>query len=202
MKKPLLYIIPFLFFCNPVFAEKERWQIYDLEKSVHTCIPGGVTHGDGFCFRMEKGYCDFLVNTFTTYTISNHKNIGKIEGKIFRTKQTLYKTGHPPTTSATKIIKVLVTASRPFLMGYRVAFDMGVYDVDQYLDFFKEFRALEITILGSEDGSFIAKDYFELPYNNWTLENLNAAIEDGQKVCRGVKPPTPGKDSQEITSKN
>jgi len=192
MKKPLLYILPFLLLSSLALAEEE-WTVRTTKNFVDVCIPGQITHGDTSCFSMKKGNCDVLEHYFSVYTKSGHKNILEMQGKIL------------PIESLGTVIGARVLFSAPFLSGHRVMLSVNQHPVNQYLDFLKEFETFDAKIIDSEDGSFIAKDYFDIQHNTWSLKNLDKAIKEGQQVCKETdsskkedkttKPPPPAKDA-------
>ena len=138
MKKPLLYILPFLLLSSLALAEEE-WTVRTTKNFVDVCIPGQITHGDTSCFSMKKGNCDVLEHYFSVYTKSGHKNILEMQDKIL------------PIESLGTVIGARVLFSAPFLSGHRVMLSVNQHPVNQYLDFLKEFETFDAKIIDSED---------------------------------------------------
>ena len=81
-----------------------------------------------------------------------------------------------------------VEAVTPFLMGYRVLFSIGTFDLQKYIyklnDFYKEEKRFEIEII---DGvGFKAAKYFDIPNNNWKLDKLVPSVLEARKLCKTI----------------
>ena len=71
-------------------------------------------------------------------------------------------------------------------MGYQVWFNLGEYPIKQFTyalnEFYQVHKKYEIEIV---DGlNFEAKKYFDIPKNNWKLENLVNSMLDVNKKCK------------------
>ncbi len=85
----------------------------------------------------------------------------------------------------------------PFLLGHRVMFSMGSYEVNEYLDYMLKYETYSVTIVDENLSTrvmqphliknFKASDYFDVPSNSWDLKGLEEAIGKAQKLCLEFK---------------
>ena len=70
----------------------------------------------------------------------------------------------------------------PFLLGHRVMFSMGSYEVNEYLDYMLKYETYDVTIVDENLSArvmqphliknFKATDYFDVPNNSWDLKGV------------------------------
>ena len=170
----------FLFLLVIVYQAQaeEEWTIDKNKTLSYARVSGEVTHGDNlnFWIRAEDD-CAKVYNTFTVYTYEKPGDI----------KQLLNK--HIPIKLNGADLTVSVQDISPFLMGYRVHLSLGSYPIKEYIyylnEFYKEFQRFEIEIV---DGlNFSVDKYFDIPINNWKLDNLVPSIQRANKICKEMR---------------
>ena len=81
----------------------------------------------------------------------------------------------------------VITVS-PFLMGYRVSFNLGTFPIKEYMHFLKEFydefQKYESEIVDGID--FKAAKYFDITTNNWKLDKLVPSVLEANKLCKTI----------------
>ena len=159
-------------------AEEEEWTIDKFKSLSYARVSGEVTHGDNlnFWIRAEDN-CEKVYNTFTVYTYEKPGDIKQLLNKNIPIKLN----GADLTASVQDI--------SPFLMGYRVHLSLGSYPIKEYIyylnEFYKEFQRFEIEIV---DGlNFSVDKYFDIPINNWKLDNLVPSIQQANKICKEMR---------------
>ena len=67
-------------------------------------------------------------------------------------------------------------------------FSLGAFPIKEYVYFLNEFytveKKYEIEIIDSIN--FRAEKYFDIPLNNWRLENLVVSISKANKICKEI----------------
>ena len=161
---------------NKLGAEEE-WIIDKYETLAYARVSGEVIHGDNLNFFIQsRTDCEKVWNNFTFYTYENPGDI----------KQLLDK--HIPIKINGEDFTAEVDAISPFLMGYRVLFSIGTFDLQKYIyklnDFYNEEKRFEIEII---DGiGFKAAKYFDIPNNNWKLDKLVPSLLEARKLCKTI----------------
>ena len=155
------------------FAEEE-WNIEKLDTFTYGAVSGEVIHGDKLRFIMHEDKCDEVLNVFSFYTYEKPGDIYQLKDRIVP-----IKINGDSLTAKVFLIK-------PFLMGYQVWFSLGEYPIKQFTyalnEFYQVHKKYEIEIV---DGlNFEAKKYFDIPKNNWKLENLVNSMLDVNKKCK------------------
>ncbi len=75
----------------------------------------------------------------------------------------------------------------PFLMGYQVWFNIGLFQADEYLKLLKVFKTYEIEIVNGSN--FNSKKYFDITKNSWKLNKLSESIQKIKDDCRELSDP-------------
>ena len=182
MKRFLIFVSAHLFLFLLVIAyqaqaDHEEWNINKFEKLVYARVSGEVTHGDSLNFFIHvNDDCDRVWNNFTFYTYEKPGDIKQLIGK------------HIPIRINNQDETAEVEAVTPFLMGYRVLFSIGTFDLKKYIyklnDFYNEEKRFEIEIV---DGvGFKAAKYFDIPNNNWKLDKLVPSVLEARKLCKTI----------------
>ena len=118
--------------------------------------------------------CEKVYNTFTVYTYEKPGDIKQLLNKNIPIKLN----GTDLTASVQDIA--------PFLMGYRVSFNLGTFPIKEYMHFLKEFydefQKYEIEIVDGVD--FKAAKYFDITTNNWKLDKLVPSVLEANKLCK------------------
>ena len=181
MKRVLLIILLHLSLFFIVFAyqvQASEWTIDKHGTLTYARVSGEVTHGDNlnFWIRAEDD-CAKVYNTFTFYTYEKPGDI----------KQLLHK--NIPIKLNGEDLTARVQDISPFLMGYRVHLSLGSYPIKEYIyflnEFYEEFQKYEIEIVDGVD--FKAAKYFDIPINNWKLDNLVPSIQQANKICKEMR---------------
>jgi hypothetical protein len=189
MKKILGIIVLGLLWFAPVLADDYKWEISSMNEgqTVLARMNGNVTHGDTLIFilRNQNGKCGDLTELFTFYTAANNPSINEIEQKIIPIKV------NGDSTHA------LANNVSPFLIGHRVMFSMGTYNIDTYISLISKWKIYDLIIVDETNPksaeqsnmieNFKAEDYFDIPNNSWNLEGAKEAILKAQKLCLEYK---------------
>ena len=189
MKKLLTITILSLLWFMPISAEDNKWQISTMTngKTALARMNGNITHGDTLIYSIKNinGKCEYVQELFTFYTAANNPDIKKIEDKIIP-----IKFNEEDTHAKAAYIN-------PFLIGHRVMFDMGVYEVNKLIDHISKYKTYNVTIVNelnpksAEQSNMIenfkAVDYFDVPNNSWNLKDVKETILQIQKLCLEYK---------------
>jgi len=181
MKRFFIFISLHLFLFLLVIAyqaqAEEKWTIDKIETLAYARVSGEIIHGDSLNFFIQsKNNCEKVWKNFTFYT---HKDPGDI-------KQLLDK--HIPIKINGEEFTAEVNLVRPFLMGWRVMFTLGVFPIQEYIyelnKFYIEEKKYEIELV---DGiGFKAEKYFDIPVNSWKLDKLVPSVLEAHKLCKQI----------------
>jgi hypothetical protein len=167
----------FLVFFLSVANSEEEWTIDRFNDLSYARVSGEVTHGDSLNFFIStESNCTKVYNNFTFYTYEKPGDIKQLIDKNIPIKIN----GVDGTAN-------VITVS-PFLMGYRVSFNLGTFPIKEYMHFLKEFydefQKYEIEIV---DGiNFKAAKYFDITTNNWKLDKLVPSVLEANKLCKTI----------------
>ena len=166
--KQLMFLF---FFCAllPRISHSEQPKVSWVNTFAYVAVPGEVTHGDSLQFIMKNNNCDYLHHLFSSYTFSKHPKI--LELKNTKVPITINGINH----------EAEVVSVKPFLMGHLAMLSIGYFPAKDYISFISKNPKYEIVI--SDNLTFIAHDYFDIPNNSWNLTGLVPAIEQAQKLC-------------------
>ena len=155
------------------FAEDNKWAVdYVTEENIHASVNGQVTHGDKLMVRFVKGYCDKGNLLTTVYTVADHPDIMTLKDKLL------------PVNFIGMNIKVKAIYISPFLSGHRVMVDIGwVAPKDLKHDLGKQ---EPITLAFKDYNGTTINEYFDIPENAWSNNNLSAALDEAQDMCRSM----------------
>ena len=148
---------------------------------------GNVTYGDTLMLVLENknGKCEQIQESFNFYTTTKNTEVKAIEGKNIPIKF--------------NELELYAKASYvfPFLLGHRVMFSMGSYEINEYLDYMSKYETYAITIVDENLSArimqphliknFKAADYFDVPNNSWDLKGVEKVIGKAQKLCLEYK---------------
>ena len=152
------------------FAEGNKWAVdYVTEENIHASVNGQVTHGDKLMVRFVKGYCDKGNLLTTVYTVADHPDIMTLKDKLL------------PVNFIGMNIKVKAIYIAPFLSGHRVMVDIGWVapkDLKHYLG-----KQEPITLAFKDYKGTAINEYFDIPENAWSSNNLSAALDKAQDMC-------------------
>jgi hypothetical protein len=168
----MLRVLLLVLFLSPQLVAQEEWKVHQLENSVFVEKHGEVTWGDKLRFRMAKDSCDVVEHLFTFYTVSNHQDITQLKGKVV------------PINNNDIVVGTEILFVKPFLLGHSVWFTIGRYWVDEHIKFLQELNSFRVTLIDDDD--FIVQDYFDIPNNEWVLNDVGKAMKDGQEMCRAL----------------
>jgi len=185
MKKLLAIVVLGLLWSNVGSAEDYKWEISTMNEGQTALarMNGDITHGDTLIYSIKNinGKCEYVQELFTFYTAANNPDIKKIEDKIIP-----IKFNEEDTHAKAAYIN-------PFLIGHRVMFDMGVYEVNKLIDHISKYKTYNVTIVNelnpksAEQSNMIenfkAVDYFDVPNNSWNLKDVKETILQIQKLC-------------------
>ena len=170
-------------------ASENPWDIRSMSngQTILVLKTGNVTYGDTLMLVLENnnGKCNRIQESFNFYTTTKNIQIKAIEGKNIPVKFN----EHELFAKASYVF--------PFLLGHRVMFSMGSYEVNEYLDYMLKYETYSVTIVDEDLSArvmqphliknFKASDYFDVPNNSWDLKGLEEAIEKAQKLCLEYK---------------
>ena len=170
-------------------ASESPWDVSPMRngQTILVLKTGNVTYGDTLMFILNNynGKCDQIQETFNFYTTTKNTEVKKIEGKNIPIKFN----EHELYAKASYVL--------PFLLGHRVMFSMGTYQVNEYLEYMSKYETYSVTIVDENLPSrvmqphliknFNASDYFDVPNNSWDLKGVKEAIGKAQKLCLEYK---------------
>ena len=170
-------------------ASEGPWDLRSMRngQTILVLKTGNVTFGDTLMLVLDNknGKCEHIQESFTFYTTTKNTEVKTIEGKNIPIKF--------------NELELYAKASYvfPFLLGHRVMFSMGSYEVNEYLDYMLKYETYAITIVNENLSSrvmqphliknFKATDYFDVPNNSWNLKGVKEAIVKAQKLCLEYK---------------
>ena len=189
LNKFLSIIVLSLLWFAPVLADDYKWEISSMNEgqTVLARMNGNVTHGDTLIFslRNNNGKCGDLTELFTFYTAANNPSINQIEQKLI------------PVKVNGDSLHALANNASPFLIGHRVMFTMGTYNIDTYISLISKWKIYDLIIVDETNPksaeqsnmieNFKAEDYFDIPNNSWNVQGAKEAILKAQKLCLEYK---------------
>jgi len=173
-----LFIVYFFLILAPLnaFAE-DKWDFNTLDGISYGSISGEVTFGDKLRFISKKGRCDFVQEVVTFYTWEKPENISELNGQKIP-----IKVNNEPGPKAE------VFYVHPFLMGYMVWFDLGIYKTDVLASALQKLGGkYEIKIVDGH--GFKAKKFFDITVNNWELDGVLNAFQRIKNNCIELSEP-------------
>ena len=170
-------------------ASESPWNVRSMSngQTILVLKTGNVTYGDTLVLVLENnnGKCNHIQESFNFYTTTKNIQIKAIESKNIPVKFN----EHELFAKASYVF--------PFLLGHRVMFSMGSYEVNEYLDYMLKYETYSVTIVDENLSTrvmqphliknFKASDYFDVPNNSWDLKGLEEAIGKAQKLCLEYK---------------
>ena len=170
-------------------ASESPWDVRSMSngQTILVLKTGNVTYGDTLMLVLENnnGKCNHIQESFNFYTTTKNIQIKALEGKNIPVKFN----EHELFAKASYVF--------PFLLGHRVMFSMGSYEVNEYLDYMLKYETYSVTIVDENLSTrvmqphliknFKASDYFDVPNNSWDLKGLEEAIRKAQKLCLEYK---------------
>ena len=184
MKRVLLIILLHLSLFLIVFAyqaqaNEEGWSVHDFKDYTYLSKNGNVLHADRLSFAMEHENCNEVSHLFTFLTTKAPNDIHQ-----FANKRLPIKINNFPLTA--KVIYINPVLNN---QGYWILFELGQYESTKYAslmnNFSQENKKYEIEI--NNGLNFVAKDYFDITHNNWTLAGFNKKFEEAFKLCNEKK---------------
>ena len=170
-------------------ASESPWDVRPMSngQTILVLKTGNVTYGDTLMLVLNNynDKCDQIQETFNFYTTTKNTEVKEIEGKNIPIKFN----EHELYAKASYVL--------PFLLGHRVMFSMGTYQVNEYLDYMSKYETYNVTIVDENLPSrvmqphliknFNASDYFDVLNNSWDLKGVKEAIGKAQKLCLKYK---------------
>ena len=182
MKRFLVFISLhlFLFLLVIVYqaqADDEEWTIDKYKSLSYARVSGEIIHGDNLNFFIGSyENCEKVYNSFTFVTYEKPGDIKQLVDKNI-----------PIKLNGTDLTANVMSVS-PFLMGYRVSFNLGTFPIRDYIyflkEFYDEFQKYEIEIVDGID--FKAAKYFDVRVNNWKLDKLVPSVLEAHKRCKEI----------------
>ena len=163
-------------YSSVAFSEDEY--IWTVEKYDPTTLmvstPGITMHGDKLRIRIVKDGCDYGQLWTSVYTMPGE---GVDESTFVGKKVAVEFMGQ-------KLSLPVIYAGK-FILGYLVMLDMGVYDLNRLTGILTSTDELSINYLNSDQ--FKAKEYFDIPFNSWSTNDLEKAIKDASIKCKKLE---------------
>jgi hypothetical protein len=194
LKRLLIFVVVHLLVITLVVntyseASESPWDVRSMSsgQTILVLKTGNVTYGDTLMLVLKNnnGKCEQIQESFSFYTTTENTEFKTIEGKNIPIKfngQDLY-------AKASYVF--------PFLLGHRVMFSMGSYEVNEYLDYMLKYETYAVTIVDEKLSArvmqphliknFKASEYFDVPNNSWDLKGIKEAINKAQKLCLEYK---------------
>jgi len=171
----LLFILSFGY-SSVVFSDDEY--IWTVEKydpiTLMVSTPGITSHGDKLRIRIMRGGCDYGQLWTSVYTMPGE---GVDESTFIGKKVAVEFMGQ-------KLSLPVIHAGK-FILGYLVMLDMGVYDLNRLTKILTNTDELNINYLDSNE--FEAKKYFDVPFNSWSTNGIQAAIKSASQRCKKLE---------------
>ena len=181
MRQLLLIVSLHLFLFLVLFAyhaqaEEDGWSLHNFKNYTYLSRNGNVIHVDRLSFAMEHENCNEVSHLFTFLTTKAPNDIHQFQNKRLPIKLNDY-----PITAEVIYINPILNDQ-----GYWILFELGQYESLKYAslisNFFSENKHYKIEI---NDGlNFVAKDYFDITYNNWSLAGFSKKFEEAFKLCK------------------
>ena len=181
MKRVLLIISLHLFLFLIVFAyqaqaDEDGWTVHDFKDYTYLSRNGNIIHADRLSFAMEHENCNEVSHLFTFLTTKAPNDVHQ-----FLNKRLPIKINNFPLTAQVIYINPVLNDQ-----GYWILFELGKYESAKYASllsgFSTENKNYEIEI---NDGlNFIAKKYFDITYNSWSLSGFDKKFEEAFKLCK------------------
>jgi len=163
-------------YSSVAFSEDEY--IWTVEKYDPTTLmvstPGITMHGDKLRIRIVKDGCDYGQLWTSVYAMPGE---GVDESTFVGKKVAVEFMGQ-------KLSLPVIHAGK-FILGYLVMLDMGVYDLNRLSGILSSTDELSINYLNSSQ--FKSKEYFDIPFNSWSTNGLEEAINEASTQCRSLK---------------
>ena len=161
---------------NLSFAE-EKWTIKKYQKLSYARVEGEVQPEDTLnFFILAEDNCNKIWNTFSFLTFEK-----SVETEYLLHKEIPIKLNGNELTA--KVEEIL-----PHSRGYKIIFSLGEFPIGEYVQYLYDFygveKKFEIEIIDGID--FKVKKYFDIPINNWKLENLAPSINRATKLCLNI----------------
>ena len=169
MKKIIIKTIILFFIIIQSSFSKENWSILIFDKFISLQFDGEITHGDKLSFNFSKENCDNINYYFSAYSAQSEKDFLALQGQNIPLEINQIKTWG----------KAVYTS--PFLMGHRAYLYLGSYNVSELLNFFSNIIYYKIKII--DHGGFVAKDFFDIKYNQWNLKEFKKAFKTANEKC-------------------
>ena len=130
MKRFLIFVSAHLFLFLLVIAyqaqAEEEWTIDQFNSLAYARVSGEVTHGDSLNFFIStESNCTKVYNNFTFYTYEKPGDIKQLIDKNI-----------PIKINGVDVTANVISVS-PFLMGYRVSFNLGTFPIQRIHAFLK-----------------------------------------------------------------
>ena len=171
----LLFILS-LGYSSVVFSDNEY--VWTVEKydpiTLMVSTPGITSHGDKLRIRIMRGGCDYGQLWTSVYTMPGE---GVDESTFIGKKVAVEFMGQ-------KLSLPVIHAGK-FILGYLVMLDMGVYDLNRLTEILTNTDELNINYLDSNE--FEAKKYFDVPFNSWSTNGIQAAIKSASQRCKKLE---------------
>lgn len=166
MKRPIITALIGLLVSWPAMAAD--WNTDVRDQGVHLSITGLVTHGDRQHFVFVKNDCKRVIHTFSAYT-TEPENFEKLKDNSF-----LIELNGERTEAK---LDVAVKA----LSGHILFFNLGEYESSVLSNHLKKADTLQIEFI---DGNGIkASDYFDVPFNEWSMSGVSEAFLHAYLTC-------------------
>jgi len=138
-------------------------------------VNGKVIHGDRLRIRLlpTGGQSCHYGNTFTYfYVVTRNTDTVKLQDVII------------PAEFNHEQIQVKILFAQPFLLGYAIFIDLGWNRLNDLKHYFQDVNKVTLTLHDSE--ALTIGDYFDIPYETWSLSGFNQAIDRAQQACERI----------------
>ena len=166
MIRKSIIVMAWMFFCVPAMAEE--WDISVSGDLVIASITGNITYGERHRFVFRKGNCKRVNHIFSTYT-TNPAYFKTLKGAVL----VIEFNG--------EIIGAELIVSKKFLSGHLLMFNLGTYDKDVLLNHLKANEKISIRFV--DGNGHKASDYFDVPYNEWSISEISQAFDNAHRAC-------------------
>ena len=161
-----IIVMASVFFYVPAMGAE--WDISVSGDLVVASITGNITYGERQRFVFRKGNCKKVNHIFSTYT-TQPVNFKTLTGAVL----VIEFNG--------EIIGAALISAKKFLSGNLLMFNLGTYDKDVLLNHLKANEKISIRFV--DGNGHKASDYFDAPYNEWSISEISEAFDNAHREC-------------------
>jgi len=161
-----IFVMALVLFSMPAMGEE--WDIETSDDSVIAAITGNITYGERQRFVFTRGNCKSVNHIFSTYT-EKAANFKTLEGAVLAIEFN------------GEFIGAELIYSKKAMSGHLLMFNLGTYDKDVLLNHLKTNEIISIKFV--DGNGHKATDYFDVPYNEWSISGITKTFLKAYEAC-------------------